>query len=94
MIAAGNKYTSVLIIEVGNLKRGETWRLSIDHINNLGKFGNQDNLDYSRPQKLAVKLQSTPSVRRGEILIACQHQGKPSMARHACYERLGIRHNF
>ena len=77
--------TSVLIIEVGNLKRGETWRLSLDHINNLGKFGNQDNLDYSRPQKLAVKLQSTPSVRRGEILIACQHQeslqwqGMPAM---------------
>ena len=38
--------TPVLIIEVGNLKRGETWRLSLDHINNLGKFGNQDNLDY------------------------------------------------
>jgi hypothetical protein len=77
--------TPVLIIEVGNLKRGETWRLSLDHINNLGKFGNQDNLDYSRPQKLAVKLQSTPSVRRGEILIACQHQeslqwqGMPAM---------------
>jgi len=75
----------VMIIEVGNLKRGETWRLSLDHINNLGKFGNQDNLDYSRPQKLAVKLQSTPSVRRGEILIACQHQeslqwqGMPAM---------------
>ena len=75
----------VLIIEVGNLKRGETWRLSIDHINNLGKFGNQDNLDYSRPQKLAVKLQPTPDIRRGEILIACQHQeslqwqGMPAM---------------
>ena len=66
--------TPVMIIEVGNLKRGETWRLSLDHINNLGKFGNQDNLDYSRPQKLAVKLQPTPNIRRGEILIACQHQ--------------------
>ena len=64
----------VMIIEVGNLKRGETWRLSLDHINNLGKFGNQDNLDYSRPKKLAVKLQPTPDIRRGEILIACQHQ--------------------
>jgi len=77
--------TPVLIIEVGNLKRGETWRLSLDHINNLGKFGNQDNLDYSRPQKLAVKLQPTPDIRRGEILIACQHQeslqwqGMPAM---------------
>jgi hypothetical protein len=75
----------VMIIEVGNLKRGETWRLSLDHINNLGKFSNQDNLDYSRPQKLAVKLQPTPEIRRGEILIACQHQeslqwqGMPAM---------------
>ena len=47
----------ILIIEVGNLKRGETWRISLDHINNLGKFGNNINLDPHRPEKLGVKLQ-------------------------------------
>ena len=75
----------VMIIEVGNLKRGETWRLSLDHINNLGIFGNQQNLDHSRPQKLGIELKPTPAIRRGEILIACQHQeslqwqGMPAM---------------
>jgi hypothetical protein len=64
----------VMIIEVGNLKRGETWRLSLNHINNLGSFGNEKNLDHSRPQQLGMKLQPVSEKRRGEILIACQHQ--------------------
>ena len=77
--------TPVLIIEVGNLRRGETWRLSLNHINNLGIFGNDKNIDESRPQQLGVKLQPIPDLRRGEILIACQHQeslqwqGMPAM---------------
>jgi len=77
--------TPVLIIEVGNLRRGETWRISLDHINNLGKFGNDIKLDSDRPEKLGVKLRSIPMTRRGEILIACQHQeslqwqGMPAM---------------
>jgi len=75
----------ILIIEVGNLKRGETWRICLNHINNLGKFANEDNLDISRPQKLAMGLKQPPAIRRGEILIACQHQeslqwqGMPAM---------------
>ncbi len=64
----------VVIIEVGNLKRGETWRLSLDHINNLGYFGNSENLDTNRPDMLGVSLKSRPERHRGEILVACQHQ--------------------
>ena len=77
--------TAVLIIEVGNLRRGETWRISLDHINNLGKFGNDTNLNPTRPETLGVKLQPISATRRGEILIACQHQeslqwqGMPAM---------------
>jgi hypothetical protein len=76
---------AVMIVEVGNLKRGETWRISLDHINNLGKFANESNLDITRPEKLGVKLQPISTTRRGEILIACQHQeslqwqGMPAM---------------
>jgi hypothetical protein len=75
----------ILIVEVGNLKRGETWRISLDHINNLGKFANENNLDVLRPEKLGVKLHPISTTRRGEILIACQHQeslqwqGMPAM---------------
>ena len=77
--------TAVLIVEVGNLRRGETWRISLDHINNLGKFGNDTNLNPTRPETLGVKLQPISATRRGEILIACQHQeslqwqGMPAM---------------
>jgi hypothetical protein len=64
----------VIIIEVGNLKRGETWRISLNHINNLGIFGNDINLNECRPSILGVELKPIPVRRRGEILIACQHQ--------------------
>jgi hypothetical protein len=75
----------ILIIEVGNLKRGTTWRISLNHINNFGKFGNQVDLDPTRPTQLSVALQSPVNRRREEILIACQHslslqwEGQPSM---------------
>jgi hypothetical protein len=75
----------VIIIEVGSLKRGITWRISEGHINGLGIFGNIENLDRSRPEKLGVSLQPKKLNRRGEILIATQHsrslqwQGQPSM---------------
>jgi len=64
----------VMIIEVGNLKRGVTWRLSLDHINGHGKFANIDNLDGLRPEKLGVKLNPPLVSRRHEILIASQHK--------------------
>lgn len=75
----------IIIIEVGNLKRGETWRISEEHINGFGVFGNTENLDPLRPQKLGIFLKPVNSRRRGEILIATQHsqslqwEGQPSM---------------
>jgi hypothetical protein len=69
-----NENKPVLIIEVGNLQRGHTWRLSLNNINNLGFFGNHEDLDHSRSKKLGVELKPYLNKRRGEILIACQHQ--------------------
>jgi hypothetical protein len=63
----------IIIIEVGNLKRGVTWRIGLNHINNFGIFGNQQDLDLARPQILSVSLQPVNQHRRQEILIACQH---------------------
>lgn len=74
----------VIIIEVGSLKRGTTWRISEGHINGLGVFGNNDQLDLKRPEKLGVALRPAVTRRRDEILIATQHvkslqwQGQPS----------------
>jgi hypothetical protein len=79
-------YWPVVIIEVGNLHRGATWRVSLNHINRLGKFGNHEDLDPDRPKKLGVTLAPIKENRRPEIMIATQHQrslqwqGQPSMA--------------
>ena len=64
----------IIIIEVGNLLRNNTWRVGLNHINGLGIFGNDVNLDNSRPTKLGIQLQPERSTRRKEILIAAQHQ--------------------
>jgi hypothetical protein len=75
----------VLIAEVGNLKRNQTWRLSIGNINGQGYFGNDIDLDPQRPQRLKVYLEQEKSNRKNPILIACQHhhslqwEGQPSI---------------
>jgi hypothetical protein len=75
----------ILIIEVGNLNRGHSWRLSLNHINGQGIFANTDNLDLDRPKILEVNLKPVVHQRRPHILIAAQHerslqwQGMPSM---------------
>lgn len=75
----------VVIIEVGNLIRNRLWRISIDNINSLGKFSNNFDLDENRPKKLGLSLKPYQERRRGEILIATQHErslqwrGMPTM---------------
>lgn len=64
----------LMIIEVGNLIRNKTWRISLDHVNSLGVFGNHTNLDPDRPKKLSLQLHPIKENRRKEILIATQHQ--------------------
>ncbi len=76
----------VVIIEVGNLHRGKTWRVSLNHINGLGEFANHQDLDFDRPKKLGVTLAPIKENRRPEIMIATQHQrslqwqGQPAMS--------------
>lgn len=79
------KNKPVLIVEIGNLKRNETWRISLNHINSLGEFANETNLDEERPSKLGLHLRDFNSHRKDKILIATQHklslqwQGQKSM---------------
>ena len=76
----------IIIIEVGNLFRNKTWRVSLGHVNSLGFFGNTENLDSDRPKKLGISLKNPQLQRRPEILIAAQHQqslqweGQPPMS--------------
>lgn len=75
----------VIIIEVGNFLRGQTWRISINHVNNLGIFGNDEDLDLDRNRKFKIRLHPYVPKRNPQILIACQHQkslqweGQPPM---------------
>ena len=78
-------HKNIIIIEVGNLKRNVTWRISLGHINRLGQFANETDLDLDRSKKLGVFLKEKVKNRRSEILIATQHQkslqweGMPAM---------------
>jgi hypothetical protein len=64
----------VMIIEVGNLVRGKTWRVSLNHINVLGIFKNHENLDQDRSKKLGLALTPEIKNRKNQILLACQHE--------------------
>jgi hypothetical protein len=64
----------ILIIEVGNLLRGQTWRVGLNHINSKGFFANYNDIDPSRPAKLGVSLYNPSQRRKPEILIAGQHE--------------------
>lgn len=63
----------VVVIEVGSLYRGDTWKIAVNHINGTGYYGHLDNLDWDRPSKLKISL-ATQLVTRPEIVIAAQHQ--------------------
>lgn len=64
----------IVIIEVGNLYRGRTWRISLDNINRLGEFGNHADLDPDRPKILGQYLRQRREKRKSHILICSQEQ--------------------
>lgn len=80
-----SKNIPVIIIEVGNLFRGRTWRICLDNINGRGFFANDQEIDQERPKKLGISLEPYKTVRKPEILIASQHraslqwEGQPDM---------------
>lgn len=90
----------VFVIEVGALKRGESWKLSVNHIDSSGIYGNNTDLDISRPAKLGISLKAEQENRKESILIACQHQqslqwaGMPSMDRWLIDEIQKIRQKY
>ena len=79
----------VIIIEVGALYRGQTWKVSVNNVTAEGYYGHHDQLDWDRPRKLKISLaqqtQSTP-----QVIIALQHARSlqvasiPDMAQWVC----------
>lgn len=63
----------VMIIEVGALRRGITWKLSLDNINGEGIFTKNNEIDNTRSKKLGVHLKEPRKNRKNSILLLGQH---------------------
>jgi hypothetical protein len=68
----------VIIIDIGTLHRGKTWKVAVNNINALGFYGHQENLDYDRPKKLKIKLEKSAQDNES-VLIAVQHRNSEQL---------------
>jgi hypothetical protein len=74
----------VIIVDVGALYRGETWKVAINNITADGFYGHHENLDWNRPRRLGISL-AINLTRNPQIIIAAQHarslqvEGLPSI---------------
>lgn len=62
----------VIVLEVGGLIRGTTWRIGLNHINANGYFGNDKNLENGRSKKLGIFLKEWRTTGKN-IVICGQH---------------------
>ena len=62
----------VIIIEIGALYRGITWKIAVNNITATGYYGHLDNLDWARPARLKISL-ATQFNPRPNIVVALQH---------------------
>ena len=69
----------VLIIEIGALRRGQTWKVAVNNLNVHGYYGHTTNLDLDRPAKLGIKL-GTQTKSGSQIVLALQHNHSHQVA--------------
>jgi hypothetical protein len=62
----------VIIIEIGALKRGITWKVSVNNVTAQGFYGHLVDLDLDRPKQLGIQLTSQTQS-KPNIVIALQH---------------------
>lgn len=62
----------VIIVEVGALYRGRTWKVAVNHITRQGYYGHEQNLDWDRPRRLQIS-QAITFNDRPHVVIAAQH---------------------
>jgi hypothetical protein len=63
----------VIVIDIGALYRGETWKIAVNSITSNGYYGHTECLDWDRPKKLGISLALNLS-RNPQIVIAAQHK--------------------
>ena len=62
----------VIVIDVGALYRGETWKVALNSITADGYYGHTENLDWDRPRRLGISLAINLTC-NPRIVIAAQH---------------------
>jgi hypothetical protein len=62
----------VIVVDVGALYRGQTWKVALNNITAEGYYGHLDRLDWDRPRRLGISLAINLS-RNPRIVIAAQH---------------------
>lgn len=69
----------VIIVDIGALNRGTTWKVAVNNVNAQGYYGHLDNLDWDRPRKMNLKL-TMPVNPQPHIVIAAQHTQSEQLA--------------
>jgi hypothetical protein len=62
----------VIVIDIGALYRGETWKIALNTVTADGYYGHMDRLDPDRPRRLGISLAINLS-QNPRIVIAAQH---------------------
>jgi hypothetical protein len=62
----------VIVIDIGALYRGNTWKIAVNNVNGLGYYGHQQDLDWDRPRRLQISL-AQPVSPKPHVYIAAQH---------------------
>lgn len=63
----------VIVLDVGALRRNQTWKLAVNNITADGYYGHHNALDPDRPKKLGIELK-TSGYNNSGVLIAAQHR--------------------
>ena len=74
-----NQNKPVIVIDIGALYRGTTWKLAVNHITRDGYYGHEHDLNWDRPKQLQISL-ATQVNPRPEIIIAAQHRNSLQVA--------------
>jgi len=64
----------IIVLEVGCINRGKTWRIGKHHINSNGYFGLESSTITDRPKKLGIQL--TPWTMSGQNILICGQHSK------------------
>jgi len=69
----------VIVVDIGTLQRGTTWKVAVNNINAQGYYRHLDQLDWDRPSKLGLSLKQSANP-KSHVVIAAQHSSSEQSA--------------